>query len=430
MTREEAAALMGIKPPTKKMMVVTRSGNTIVRDFPADKVPGRWLREGVELKEGDVVPGTTPPGQATGRILRDATAGTMTEAANYAPMAIPGAGLAPAATRIGAGFALGAGADAGARALRGQEQSFGGSMMAGGMNAAGQTVGEALPPLVRSFARPMAKASLGGALPGMEDELLRARTPVSSEGMAADQKFIDENVRKARNTSFKTNKTFSASTLEAEIERLRNMAAKSDLLSESGETSLDEALKVMRTKLGRYYDPAAPGEVGHGKAKIRLTADQVDDMNQYAENAAKKLFEARQQNKISDPGPLEQAYLRIAKVTNGMLNTIPEVKALNAEASRRIGLKDAKFDALKRSPGKLLPLVAGEGVAQLSYAASHNPASLLAGVPAAALTYAATTPTGLSKMALGADSPLMERALRSLPRIASSAAQDVTRRHQ
>lgn len=438
---EEAVALLGIKPPTKKMMVVTRSGNTIVRDFPADKVPGRWLREGVELKEGDVVPGTTPPAQATGRILRDATAGTMTEAANYAPMAIPGAGLAPAAARIGTGFVLGAGADAGARALRGQEQSFSGSMMAGGMNAAGQTVGEVIPPLVRSQARPLAKGALGNAVPGMEDRLLAARTPVSNDGMAQDDAFIKTQLDKAKAAIDSHAGQFSSAQIRRALRAKRGAAAKNDLLSNAHQNALDDALSVLQSKVGGGTKTTQSSLVGANGQPLpptvqrvptkRLSARELDDINRYAEGEAKKLYEARAENRSSTPSHLESAYKELAEVTNTMLNKIPDVKKANLLVHDRIGLRDAKFDASKRSTGKLVPLLAGLEAGRTAMGMSHNPALATGlGLGTAGAAYAASSPSGMSKMAFAANSPELYRILTAAPRVASAAIQDVTRRRQ
>lgn len=413
-----------------RMRVVTENGNTITRDFSGARVPPQWQDQGSVVEPGDAEVKDTSLLGSLANDVRGSAASVLPTAGAMAPFAIPGAGFGPAAARVVAGFFTGAGADAGSRALSHMPQNPAASMTAGAINAGGQLVGEAAPVAVRAMARPLAKGALPGSLPGTEDILLKARTPVSQSGMEADQKFIDEMSRKARNTSFKSDKRFSARALEAEMERLRNTAARSDMLSEDTEQGLDAALKVMREKLYRYYDVSPPGEVGHGKRPVKLTADQVDDINQFAEKQAKKLYEARTKNKVSDPSPLESAYMRIAKITNGMLNTIPEVRALNAQASERIKLKDAKFEALKRGPSRLLPLVAGEGVAQAAFSMTHNPASLLTGVPAAALTYAASTPEGMSRLALGASSPYLESLLRSTPRMAAAAANSFLRKQQ
>jgi hypothetical protein len=407
-------------PDTTRAMAVSPAGNTVVRNFIGSNIPPRWQQEGTMLDPGDPTQ-STPPLQAFGNILRQGTAQGLPQFAQMAPLAIPGAGLIPTAVRAGAGFLGGAAANAGSRALMGQPQSLGASAMAGGINAGGQLLGDVAAPAVLSQASRFAKASLGNSLPGMEQTLLAAKTPVSNSGMQADQAFIDQKVKEAQSAIMNSGRRFSPATLENTIKAMRDRAAQYDMLSENGQGSLDNALTVLQKKVDQYYQPHVQGDRPAGQRRGFISADQLNEINQYAEDAAKKLFDARTANKSVDPGPLESAYKRIADVTNSMLNTIPEVKAANMAASQRINLKNAKFNSLQRTPPKLLPLVMGEGVGQTAQALTHNPWMLATGIPAAGLAYAASTPSGLSQLGFSAQDPFIQQLLRASPRFAAGA---------
>jgi len=359
----------------------------------------------------EVQPGEEQPdiglGGAIGNIARQTAAASPGMAMQLAPMMIPGAGLGPAAARLGLAFGAGAGGDAASRLIMGQQQEPMTSAVTGLANAAWQAPFEGAAALLNPLATRFAKASLGRSLPELPQQLLES-TPkpaprvkptgapiqyaqpgaaqraarvsqangvtninvtaprkqpsdegvVSTAGMAEDQKFIDRKValaQRAINGTVGQSYDFPIAPLERTIQEFGQRAKKYNVLSTAGEKGAEDAAAVLHEKLRALEKtkqiPGARG--GTTPQRLgRITAADVNGINQYSEDAAKKLLKFRTENKIADPSQEELMHNQIVKLTNEMLNTIPVVKAANLAASKRINLKSAKFEALTRAEAK------------------------------------------------------------------------------
>lgn len=104
-------------------------------------------------------------------------------AATLGPMLIPGAGLAPAALRLGAGFGLGTGADMANRRILGAPQSLPHSMLSGAWNAGWQAPFE----LLGVAAPGMAEHMSGGSLKPSRSQQRVAASVEARQARAAGQ---------------------------------------------------------------------------------------------------------------------------------------------------------------------------------------------------------------------------------------------------
>jgi len=371
---------------------------------------GRLMDAGAQV----VPPGQEQPGVGFGGAVLNATRQTAAAVPGFvaqaAPMAVPGAGWAPAMARLATAWGAGTGADMASRGIMGLPQNVPGSMLLGGVNAAWQLPFEGAAAVIPKLPPRLAKWGLGRARPDMPQQFLDAKTPITTEGTAQDQQFIDRKTataQRAINGPIGQARSFPAAPIEQAIDELRQRAQRYDLLSEGGEQSALDAYNTMSKKLqNMYQNKQVPGARGGTKTLTvpTISAADVDGINQYAEGAAKKLLEARKANQITDPSQAELMYKKVVDLTNGMLNKIPFVESNNMAASRRIDLKKAKTDALTRSEGR---------PANPWTAATH-----LMGL----------SPTGLGNAALRLNDPNLPDQLRYIPRWLGVAAADALSR--
>jgi len=405
--------------PVARVMEAKRDGGTVasirLRSPHGQErdVNGAAAARMIDAGATEVAPGEEQPdagfGGAMGSITRQTVAGAPQMLAQMAPMLIPGAGWGPGIARTAAAFGAGAGADAVSRGVYGQEQDPMGSAVMGGMNAVLQVPFEGAAAIAGRLPMRFAKGALGTTRHDIPAALLEAKTPVSSEGMDVDQAFIKAKsgiAQRAIQGPVGQARSFPGKPLEDAIERFRLRSQKYDLLSRGGEKSAEDAFQTMQEKLRALYKTKqVPGARGGTRTQrsSELTATDVDGINQYVENAAKKLYQARKDNKVDDPSQDELMYKEIANVTNKMLNTIPFVERNNLLASQRIDLKRAKGEALRRSEGR-------------------GPKEAIRGL--------AKSPESMSKMAFRLNDPRFGLGVRTVPRQIGVAVADILSRQR
>lgn len=436
MTREEARALLAKHNNTVRMAVDMPSG-PIVREFQRDNVPPMWSKKGRVLESGDATQ-NTPLGTAIGRNLTSATAGALQGAAQMAPMMVPGLG---AGGRLATLFGASGAADMAGDVIQGRKPDLGKSALVGGVSAAIQAPFEAIPPVMNALKGPTMKAAIGNALPGTQNKMLTNKLGVSEASLAKVQATIDEHVAKAQDAIKSWAGTFSWRPLYKAIRAAHKQAVAGDVVSGDTEAALKRATEFLLEKIGphqvqtpaskilapamgglRAGTPAVPAATVDVPGK-KLSASDVDRIKQFAQDEAAKLYQSRLENNVKVATDDEKAFKAIASGAKSMLETIPDVALANGKANELIPVKDAIFDALKRAHGGGTSALIGSALAVPAVAA-HNPVGAAAGVAAGAAHYAATSPSLMSKLALGMDNPATQNAIRYASRYPVAVAAD------
>ena len=437
MTREEAQALLARVSKPRVRMAVDATGGPIVREFEPGKVPPMWQKKGRVLESGDNTQ-DTPLATAIGRNFTSATAGALQGAAQMAPMLMPEAG---AAARLATLFGASGGADVAGDVIQGRKPNLGKSALVGGVSAAIQAPFEGAAAVLSHLAKPTMKAAIGNALPKTEDALLANKLNVSNASLDKAQSMIDQHVADAQAAIKNWAGKFSWRPLYKAIRAEHKLAVKSDVVSGDTEKALSDAMDFLLGKIGphqvqtpastilapamgglRAGTPAIPAATVQVPGK-ELSASDVDLIKKFAQEEASKIYEARLANNNKVPTSDEIAFKAIASGAKNMLETIPDVALANGKASQLINSRDAIFDALKRAHGGGTSALLGSALA-IPAAAAHNPLGAAAGVAAGAAHYAATSPSIMSRLALGMDNPATQRAVRNASRYTASLAAD------
>lgn len=328
-------------------------------------------------------------------------------AATGAGMLMGGPAGAGAGLVRGIGASLAEGAAAGlasipGRAMQGKPTDAKAAVTEGAITAATGGAGRLIGRAVRALPRPAMKGALGSALPGIEDEAIKAGQVMSNEGLAARKLAIEQAGAKAQAAIDASQQQFSPASLKRSIMSLRRGAAKSDLVSNASEAAYTDVLANMNAKLGN---------------RRAMTARDIEDIRKYADDKAAKFHEARVANNEKVVGAEEAAYVKIGNTARKMLATIPEVKAARAEETAAIRLYDAVFDALKRSPRWSLATSLGLAGGYPG-AFSGDPLTAMGGMAAGFGVGAfGSHPYGLSRIALGASQPAVQHGAALLPRL-------------
>lgn len=349
---------------------------------------GRLIASGASIVEpGDEQQGAGVAG-ALGRSLQTAAATIPPNAANMAPMLVPGSGWGPALGRTAAAFGSGMAADAASKGVMGEPQDVGESAMMGGINAAIQVPIEGLGALPGALKEPLMKAAFGNAKPDVPELALKRKQQVTTAGLRSRAARVRAEVGAGNKLVEDSKATFSYKPLAAVLRSRIGSAARGDVLGNESEKKLHEGLWWLMRKIG---DPS-------GGAGRPLVAKEIDEIRLWADNIAKGLREGRAKEGVSTASPVEETYKALSDRATQMLRSkIPGLREARQAASESIELRRATHRALTRSQGR--------------------PTTVLG-----ALMHIGSSPRALSRTALRLNDPMLPDAIRTVPRLLGQGA--------